>query len=231
MKSPIQSPIQSILPIFELRQILTEYAQPEKKEGMQAYMKNLFPFLGVSATARKAAFKQFLTLWHPQNKQELKQWIVVLWNEPEREFQYFAMEFISKYIKWFDHSDIPFIKELILQKSWWDTVDMLAGSYLGNILIKHMHALPQIIEEFTGDTNMWVNRSAIICQLKFRDKTNTDWLEFSILPHMNSKEFFHQKAIGWALRQYAKSNPNWVIDFVRKYPLKPLSKREALKHL
>jgi 3-methyladenine DNA glycosylase AlkD len=231
MKAPIQSPIQSILPIFELRQILTEYAQPEKKEGMQAYMKNLFPFLGVSATARKAAFKQFLTLWHPQNKQELKQWIVVLWNEPEREFQYFAMEFISKYIKWFDHSDIPFIKELILQKSWWDTVDMLAGSYLGNILIKHMHALPQIIEEFTGDTNMWVNRSAIICQLKFRDKTNTDWLEFSILPHMNSKEFFHQKAIGWALRQYAKSNPNWVIDFVRKYPLKPLSKREALKHL
>ncbi len=231
MKPSIPSQNSSILPIFELRQILTEYAQPEKKEGMQAYIKNLYPFLGVTATARKAAFKQFVTYWHPQNKQELKQWIVELWNEPEREFQYMALEFMSKYIKWFDHSDIPFIKELIIQKSWWDTVDMLAGSYLGNILIKHQHALPQVIEEFTGDTNMWVNRSAIICQLKFRDQTNTDLLEYSILPHMNSKEFFHQKAIGWALRQYAKSNPHWVVDFVNKYPLKPLSKREALKHL
>lgn len=230
MKVQIPSQNENNLPVAELRQLLIEHAQPEKKEGMQAYMKNLFPFLGVTATARKEAFKQFLTIWHPQNKEELKQWITILWNEQEREFQYIAMEFISKYIKWLDHSDIPFLKELILQKSWWDTVDMLAGSYLGNILLKHTHALPQLMEEFTADSNMWVNRSAIICQLKFKDKTSTEWLEFSILPHMNSKEFFHQKAIGWALRQYAKNNPQWVIEFVNKYPLKPLSKREALKH-
>ncbi len=230
MKANNSSSNQTGFPVAELRQLLKEHAQPEKKEGMQAYMKNLFPYIGVTATARKEVFKLFLSFWHPQNKEELKQWVAVLWNEPEREFQYVAMEFISKYIKWLDNSDIPFLKELILQKSWWDTVDMLAGSYLGNILLKHMHALPQLMEEFTADSNMWVNRSAIICQLKFKDKTNTEWLEFSILPHMDSKEFFHQKAIGWALRQYAKSNPHWVIEFVNKYPLKPLSKREALKH-
>ncbi len=216
--------------IVELKQILIRHSQPEKIQGMQAYMKNLFPFLGVSATARKTAFKEFLGIWNPQNKEELIQFSYALWNQPEREFQYIAMEFISKYIKYLEASDIPFIQELILQKSWWDTVDMLAGSYLGKILLKYPKSLPQTIEEFAAHPNMWINRSGIICQLKFKEKTKTDWLEFAIIPHLQSREFFHQKAIGWALRQYARTNPIWVLDFVNKYPLKPLSKREALKH-
>ena len=119
MKANNSSSNQTGFPVAELRQLLKEHAQPEKKEGMQAYMKNLFPYIGVTATARKEVFKLFLSFWHPQNKEELKQWVAVLWNEPEREFQYVAMEFISKYIKWLDNSDIPFLKELILQKSWW----------------------------------------------------------------------------------------------------------------
>lgn len=217
--------------ILQLKEVLLLHSDATKIEGMQAYMKNLFPYLGVTATQRKSAFKLFLSLWHPQNKEELKQWVNLLWQQPEREFQYMAMEFISKYINWLNTSDMPFFKDLILQKSWWDTVDMLAGSYLSKILLKEPSFLSRFVQEFSGDANMWINRSAIICQLKFKEKTQTDWLEFAILPHIHSKEFFHQKAIGWALRQYAKSNPHWVIDFVNKYPLKPLSKREALKHL
>jgi 3-methyladenine DNA glycosylase AlkD len=77
---------------------------------------------------------------------------------------------------------------------------------------------------------MWVNRTAIICQLKYKDSTNLIWLEKAILPHIKSKEFFHLKAIGWALRQYARTDVNWVIEFVNEHPLKPLSRREALKH-
>ncbi len=217
--------------LAQLKEILQNHSDASKIGGMQAYMKNLFPYLGVTATQRKSAFKLFLSLWHPQNKEELKQWVNLLWQQPEREFQYMAMEFISKYIKWFNTSDIPFFKALVLQKSWWDTVDMLAGSYLSKLLLNEPQSLAELVQDFSGDANMWINRTAIICQLKFKEKTQTEWLEFAILPHIHSKEFFHQKAIGWALRQYAKNNPHWVIDFVNKYPLKPLSKREALKHL
>jgi 3-methyladenine DNA glycosylase AlkD len=120
---------------------------------------------------------------------------------------------------------------LISTKSWWDTVDMLAAKNLGEILHSNLDIMESKIHEYTEDENMWINRSAIISQLGFKSDTNIDLLEFSILPHLNSKEFFLQKAIGWALRQYAKTNPNWVIEFVNKYTLKPLSKREALKHL
>jgi 3-methyladenine DNA glycosylase AlkD len=101
---------------------------------------------------------------------------------------------------------------------------------LGAFLKTHPSIFQSTITEYAASENMWINRSAIICQLKYGKNTQTDWLEFSILPHINSKEFFHQKAIGWALRQYAKHNSAWVFDFVNKYPLKPLSRREALKH-
>ena len=84
---------------------------------------------------------------------------------------------------------------------------------------------------FSKNENMWLNRAAIICQLSYRERTNTDLLEMAIVPHLESKEFFHQKAIGWALRQYGKTNPQWVKDFVASHTLKPLSRREALRLL
>jgi len=219
--------------IHSLRSKLYLVAIPEKIKGMEAYMKNHFSYLGVTSPARKIVIKEFLLendhLKH-FNCSDWKTLFILLWEQDEREFQYCALDLFPQALKKFTPEEFDFFTLLISSKSWWDTVDMLAGSHLGAWLKKHPSKFESTITEYTASENMWINRSAIICQLKYGNNTKTDWLEYAILPHLNSKEFFHQKAIGWALRQYAKFNPNWVIDFVSKYPLKPLSRREALKH-
>lgn len=219
--------------IENLKAFLNNVKTPEKRTGMEAYMKNHFQFIGVTSPARKEAVKRFLETFPEIHKFTSSDWITFfhrLWEQPEREFQYCALDLFPKALKTFSSNEIEFFTHLITQKSWWDTVDMLAGSHLGAFLKKHPSKFESTIESYTASENMWLNRSAIICQLKYGKNTQTEWLEFAILPHLNSKEFFHQKAIGWALRQYAKFHPQWVVDFVSKYPLKPLSKREALKH-
>lgn len=219
--------------INELRSILNAFVTPEKRPGMEAYMKNHFSFLGITSPSRKEALKIF-TSENAQLREftssDWKSFFHLLWDQPEREFQYCALDLFPQALKTFSSEELPFFTHLISTKSWWDTVDMLAGSHLGAWLKKHPSKFKSTITEYTASNNMWINRSAIICQLKYGKNTQVDWLEFAILPHTNSKEFFHQKAIGWALRQYAKFNPAWVVDFVNKYPLKPLSRREALKH-
>lgn len=213
-----------------LKVSLKKRANIEKKPNMEKYMKNHFVYFGVSSPSRKLAEAELYSKWKPMDRIELKNWVKQLWNQEQREFQYVALEILGKRKKWLLVEDLPFIEELIITKSWWDTVDMLAGKNLGEILHNNPQIMEQKIHEYTAHENMWINRSAIISQLGFKSDTNVELLEFSILPHTESKEFFIQKSIGWALRQYAKTNPNWVLDFVEKYPLKPLSKREALKH-
>ena len=210
---------------------LIKHANPEKKPSMEKYMKNHFVYFGVNSPSRKLAEAELYSQWKPSNLIELKSWVKLLWKQEQREFQYVALEILGKRKKWLSVEDFPFMEDLITTKSWWDTVDMLAGKNLGEILHNNPQIMEQKIHEYTAHENMWINRSAIISQLGFKSDTNVELLEFSILPHTESKEFFIQKAIGWALRQYAKTNPSWVLDFVEKYPLKPLSKREALKHL
>lgn len=214
-----------------LKSSLINHANPLKKPSMEKYMKHHFVYFGVTSPMRKLAEAELYSQWKPQSRQELLNWVKLLWMQEEREFQYVALDILGKRKKWLTAEDLPFMEYLISTKSWWDTVDMLAAKNLGEILHSNLDIMESKIHEYTEHENMWINRSAIISQLGFKSDTNIDLLEFSILPHLNSKEFFLQKAIGWALRQYAKTNPNWVIEFVNKYTLKPLSKREALKHL
>jgi 3-methyladenine DNA glycosylase AlkD len=219
--------------VENLRSQLNGSISPEKRAGMEAYMKNHFQFMGITSPARKEVLKTF-SLESAElrgfTSAEWKALFYLLWEQPEREFQYCALDLFPRALKTFSSDELPFFTHLISTKSWWDTVDMLAGSHLGTFLKTHPSIFESTISEYAASENMWINRSAIICQLKYGKNTQTDWLEFSILPHLHSKEFFHQKAIGWALRQYAKHDSAWVFDFVNKYPLKPLSRREALKH-
>ena len=114
-----------------------------------------------------------------------------------------------------------------------DSVDTLAGNVLSTLVNRLPDTLWPNFEPLISADNFWLNRTAIIVQLKMRDKTDTDFLTAAILPHMHNKEFFLRKAIGWSLRQYARHNPQWVIDFVQQHQelLSGLSKREALKRL
>ena len=120
---------------------------------------------------------------------------------------------------------------MITEKSWWDSVDTAAKYLLGEYLIAFPNETNKVIDRFSDSENMWLNRSAILFQLSYKQKTNADFLFRECIKHAHSKEFFIQKAIGWALRQFARHDPDWVRNFVAERPLAPLSKREALKHI
>lgn len=194
-------------------------------------MKSLFPFAGIKKPERTALSKPFFTALKSLDTDSLRMAARWLWKQPEREFQYFAMELLWKHKKSWDDSYIEFFEELLTEKSWWDTVDFIAASLVGHYFLKHPERIAGKTKAWSTSENMWLNRTAILFQLKYKDNTNFPLLKRLIQPHLGSKEFFHQKAIGWSLRQYAYTDPKAVIDYVKHTEMSPLSRREALKHL
>lgn len=214
-----------------LRELFATYANPEKAEKMSAYMRNLFPFVGLYSAERKEIFNTLRKDYFPTNSAELRKWVRLLWAQNEREYQYIAMDYLDRYGKLLSDADISLFDELIESKSWWDTIDIVCGNYLGKFIKNRPELFEATLNRYIPHDYFWFNRAAIICQLTYKGNTDVSYLEKAILPHTKSKEFFIQKAIGWALRQYARTNPEWIINFVNQHDLMPLSKREALKHL
>lgn len=217
----------------EVMQRFALHANPEKAEPMAKYMKNHFQFLGLTSQLRADLLADLLVKANLPDSTSLFVIIHELWSLPEREFQYAALTLLEKSQKQLSPTHIPQILELIPHKSWWDSVDALAGSVLSKIVKKYPDSLYHHFQPLIQSSNFWENRTAIIVQLKCGAATDTEFLTQAILPHLQNKEFFLRKAIGWALRQYARTNSQWVIDFVSKHEnaLSGLSKREALKHI
>lgn len=208
-----------------------EASDPTKVESMSAYMKGKFEYMGLQKPVRevivKPWIKQLGTLdWIDQKK--VAAW---LWKQQEREFQYVAMEMLFKNRKNWKEESLDYFEKLIITKSWWDTVDHIAATLVGGYFEKFPANKNKKVKEWIKSKNMWLNRSAMIFQLKYRGKTDVELLFEAILPHLESNEFFIQKAIGWCLRQHAYTDSKQVQKFVASHQLKPLSKREALKHL
>ena len=201
--------------------------------AMSAYMKGLFPFLGLKKPLRAALTKPLFERTNLPPKAELQATCEALWALPEREYQMVALDLIRKFERQLTPEDLPWVKSLILAKSWWDSVDFLATHAVGALLERYPAQIRPVLETWIHDPNMWLNRSAIIAQVLYRKNFDVDFLEASILPHMPSKEFFLRKAIGWALRSYEARNPQWVLAFVEAHrsELSGLSIREALKHV
>ena len=133
--------------------------------------------------------------------------------------------------KYFLKDDIFFIKDLIITKSWWDTVDLIASNLLGEICKKYPSLIDEQIVFWINDENMWLRRSSIIFQLRYKENTNLEILQKSIESNIDDDEFFIQKAIGWALREYSKTDYKWVLNFINNHNLSKLSKREAEKYI
>lgn len=202
-------------------------------QAMSAYMKHHFPFHGITSQHRAELLKDLLNINNLPIHSDLKPICEQLWQLPEREYAYAALSLLAKCNKLLQPSDYPWLIDLINQRSWWDSVDTLAGNVLSGMVNRYPTTLWPIFEPLIASNNFWLNRTAIIVQLKSRNNTDVAFLSTAILPHMQNKEFFLRKAIGWSLRQYARHNPQWVIDFVQQYQeqLSGLSKREALKRL
>jgi len=211
--------------------VFTSKRNSEIAESQKAYMKYKFEFYGLKSPVRKELQKPFLIKKNLPKKEELEFIIKSLWKQPEREVQYFAQELLQKYAKQYQKNDIELFEYIITQKSWWDTVDYIASNILGSYFINFPDQRKQHVEKWIASNNMWLQRSAILFQLKYKDNVDTELLSYSINSLLGSKEFFINKAIGWSLRQYGKYNPNWVLNFVERTPLENLSKREAIRLL
>ena len=197
---------------------------------MEAYMKNRFSFLGIKSPLRNEISKPFLK--HKFDDQaQLKLVVEELWLADYREYQYLAMEMLHRNRKLLTLDSLPFLTRLVTTKSWWDTVDNLAAKVLGLLLLRFPDELESNIQPWIESDNLWLNRTAIIFQLKYKDKIRLDLLTEAIEAHMDSKEFFHAKAIGWALRQHSKIDKVWVGRFINTHTLRPLSVREGSKYL
>lgn len=218
--------------LSELTFELSKLRNIENATSMQAYMKDNFPFLGIKTKERRAVLKN---LWKKHQQEIKNNFRAIAWdlfNKKEREFHYCGVEILikeakNKYIK----EDSQLIEKLIKTNSWWDSVDFLAKYVLGNYLRQFPEETLSLIERFSNTNNMWLNRSAILFQLDYKAKTNFELLITECEKHKESKEFFIQKAIGWALREYGAYNPNGVLHYVENTNLKPLSKKEALRKL
>ena len=215
-------------------QLIARLREQENKEiaaPMEAYMRNQFPFLGIKTPERNALIKTFLRDEGIISFEELESVVSILWDQPEREFQYVAMILLDKHQKSLSGQHIPLLEKLILSKSWWDTIDHLAPHNLGGIILKDRSSYSVKIQSWIDSENRWLNRTAILYQLKYKDKTDEQELYRIIRSFSTSKEFFIQKAMGWSLREYSYREPQSVRTFIECETLPALTKREGMKRL
>lgn len=215
--------------IETLEKEFQQNANPKIALEQKAYMKNHFDFFGIKSPVRKEITKPFLQKQYLPDKNDLETIVKTLWNKPQREYQYFSQELVFKYKKTFKEKDIKLFEYMVLNKSWWDTVDFIAAKIIGEYFKLFPEQIKPVIKSWLNSGNIWLQRSAILFQLKYKNKTDIDLLSHIINAVTGSKEFFINKAVGWILREYGKINPNWVLHFTEKTDLAPLSKKEALR--
>jgi 3-methyladenine DNA glycosylase AlkD len=216
--------------LIPLQEAFALNANAENAKAMEAYMKGHFPFFGIKATPRRALLAAFLKengMPTPFDPEVLRS----LWNAPQREFHHSAVDIMEKQIRSIKESDLSLIEEFIVTNSWWDTVDGLSSWICGSYFLKFPEHKAQITDQWAVHDNMWLRRASIIFQLAYKEKTDSELLFKHIRLNLGSKEFFINKAIGWALREYAKTDADAVKQFVSQTELHSLSKREALRRL
>lgn len=204
-------------------------ANPQKAIAMEAYMRNQFKFLGITAPERKILTRDFLKTI---NRATIYwEFVQQCWEKDEREFQYLAIAYLTKLKQRLTVEDIPRLRQLIVTKSWWDTIDSL-DKLVGYVALHHPTVEATLLDWSTGD-NIWLRRVAIDHQILRKEQTNPVLLEKIICHNFGQKEFFINKAIGWSLRDYSKTNPEWVKAFIARHQdqMAPLSIREASKYI
>ncbi len=216
--------------INDLEKLFIKHANQDIAEKQQAYMKNISPYLGLQKPTR-AALQKSVFKNYKLSKEELTKTVKLLWNKKEREYSYAALDLLLSNKKLWSSDFINLFEELIENRPWWDTIDILASNCVGP-LIKNNPDLVKFMDLWIKDENMWKRRVAILHQLKYKTDTDTERLDKYYKITMHEREFFIAKAIGWSLREYSKTNKSWVSEFINKYKdkLAPLSVREGSKY-
>jgi len=224
-----------------VRAALGEVGDPARAAQQQAYMKSTLPFVGLGAPALRALLKPLLVEHRFIDRGSWEAAVVELWDEAaHREEWYAAIALLRHrtYRAWLDADALPLLEHLVRTGAWWDVVDELAAHPVGQVLLDHRSEVTPVVDAWSVDADsLWIRRTAMLSQLRHRELTDTDLLERVLVANLDDttygKEFFVRKALGWALREHARTDPTWVRDFVGTHAdrLSGLSRREALKHL
>jgi len=223
--SMIDSYFQDVVRVFE------RYSDPSIASHQSAYLKNKFVFYGIMTDKRREIQKPFLVKSRIPELNEIDSVIRLLWEQQYRELHYFAQELLWKYKRHYDLSYLDLFEFMIENQSWWDTVDFLAQKPVGHLLYLFPDERSKLCTDWIESENLWLQRSTIIFQLKYKSATDTELLARNINALCSTKEFFLNKAIGWALREYSKTNPKWVAQFIDSHDLSPLSIKEGSKYI
>ncbi|MBU9724285.1 MULTISPECIES: DNA alkylation repair protein [Bacillaceae] len=217
----------------ELEALFSAHKVEENIPTMKAYMKNQFEFLGIKTPERNALLKQFFKETSILEEKVLPiAFLQEVWKKPEREYQYVVLGILGHRPQWLHANEVPFLIDLIVTKSWWDTVDTIAGGIVGELFSREPQFIEQYIPDWEQHENLWLRRTAILFQLKYKGNTDQDLLFHVIKVNKDQTDFFIRKGIGWALREYSKTNPAAVEAFISENDdLSPLSIREGLKHI
>lgn len=218
--------------ISRLDQQFRKNRNDTKARAMSDYMKGLFPFFGIASVERKIIQKAWFNTFDSTDRTLFWKLIHTLWDQNEREFQYVAIDLLNKQPrKCYNGLDAKEIESLITTKSWWDTVDLIASNYLGKYMLYFPELGKNLIHAWRNSDNLWLQRSCLIFQLKYGNKTDVALLKSLIQQYSGISEFFIQKAIGWSLRQLSKTNSIAVEEILEDITLKGIALREARKHL
>ena len=210
-----------------LEGVLREHGDPERAQGQKRYMKEKFQFFGLKANERRELTRDLLKKNERPPMEELGAMVESLWDRPEREYQYFGVELLERYGH---HEDsVSLYEYIIVNKSWWDTVDRIAKNLVGGYLQMYPQHRDAYIEKWLNSGNIWLQRTCLLFQLAYKKDTDVKLL-FDVIRELKDKnEFFIQKAIGWSLREYSKVDPVVVESFIKRENLSSLATREEMK--
>ncbi len=218
-----------------LERLTTVYAaaaDPDRAAAARAYMKDVAPFLGIPTPERRALSRSVVQGTPRPDETDCTAIALRCWQLPEREYHYFAVDYLRRHVGRCSSGFLPVTRRLITTVSWWDTVDLLAAHVVGG-LVAADPTLTTVMDAWIVDDDLWVARTALLHQLRYKDDTDTGRLFAYCLRQSGHTEFFIRKAIGWCLREYAKTDPDAVRDFLARERgrFAPLSVREALKNI
>lgn len=217
--------------LTEITRRFRERSNPEYAIPMKKYLRNQFEIIGMKSAERRELQKDIIKELGLPEVGELDEIVKDLWDMPEREFQYFAIELMFKMVKKLDESVLELVEYIVVRKSWWDSIDGIGPNIVGTYFKLHPEHIKKYTERWMESGNIWLQRICLLFQLKYKTDTDVE-LMFGFIRRLNtSKEFFIQKAIGWVLREYSKTDPKTVKDFIDNTSLSGLSVREGSKYV
>ncbi len=219
-----------------IRATLAPAGDPEAAAIQQAYMKSAMPYFGISAAQLKVLLRPLLAAYRPADRSAWESTIRELWDEATHREERYAATALARHRvgrAWQDPGMLELYRHLIVTGAWWDHVDEIASHLVGDVLAAHRAEVTPVIRKWAVDGDPWLRRTAVLCQLRHGPDTDLDLLRFAIEANVADTSFWLRKAIGWALRQQARTDPEWVRAEVDRLDgrISGLSRREALKHL